>query len=99
MNMTKERFFDLFLKELEQRTEMHSYYKFLEQADYFDFRKNYFLERLGYIEKNIRKSTGLIWDCGCGYGTTAIFLAMNGIKTHGTTLEFYYDVLKKRLDY
>ncbi len=94
--MTPEQFFDLFLLELEQHPEMHSYYKFLGNAQSFTFRKNYFLERLRYIAKHVNNPTQAIWDCGSGYGTTCLFLAMNGIATHGTTLEFYYETVQKR---
>jgi SAM-dependent methyltransferase len=97
--MSPEDFFALFLKELEQRKEMHHYYKFLQNDDSFHFRKNYFLERLRYIAKHINDPSKLVWDCGCGYGTTALFLAMNGIRTEGTTLEFYYDTVQKRREY
>lgn len=99
MEMSPERFFDLFLIELEQRAEMHAYYKFLADSKSFHFRKNYFLERLRYIAQNVNDPTKLVWDCGCGYGTTALFLAMNGIKTKGTTLEFYFDIVQKRYEY
>ena len=79
---------------------MQPYYKFLGKASSFQFRKNYFLERLRYIESHLRSAAGqAIWDCGCGYGTTAIFLALNGIAVHGTTLEFYFPVIQKRLDF
>lgn len=97
--MTPEHFFELFLKELEQREEMHRYYKFLGKASSFHFRKNYFLERLRYISRQVKDPSMKVWDCGSGYGTTALFLAMNGIKTHGTTLEFYYETVAKRYDY
>jgi len=40
-----------------------------------------------------------IWDCGCGYATTQIFLAMNGIPSRGTTLEFYFKEIPSRLEY
>jgi len=40
-----------------------------------------------------------IWDCGSGYGTTCLFLAMNGIRTIGTTLEFYFETVNKRKEY
>ncbi|MFA6059201.1 MAG: class I SAM-dependent methyltransferase [Taibaiella sp.] len=99
MRMTPEHFFELFLKELEQREEMHRYYKFLGKASSFHFRKNYFLERLRYIAKQINDPAKTVWDCGSGYGTTGLFLAMNGIKTHGTTLEFYYESVAKRYEY
>lgn len=99
MHMTPEHFFELFLKELEQREEMHRYYKFLGKESSFHFRKNYFLERLRYIAKQIQDPALSVWDCGSGYGTTCLFLAMNGIKTHGTTLEFYFDTVAERYAY
>jgi SAM-dependent methyltransferase len=99
MQMTPERFFELFLKELEERGEMHRYYKFLDNTSSFDFRKNYFLERLRYVAHHINEPSKLVWDCGSGYGTTCLFLAMNGIRSHGTTLEFYYETVAKRYDY
>lgn len=94
--MTAEQFFELLLIELKDRPEMHSYYKFLGDQKSFAFRKNYFLERLKYIEQQITKKEAIIWDCGSGYGTTCLFLAMNGIAAHGTTLEFYYETVQKR---
>jgi len=97
--MTPENFFELFLKELEHRDEMHRYYKFLGKSSSFHFRKNYFLERLRYIDQQINNPEKLVWDCGSGYGTTCLFLAMNGIKAHGTTLEFYYETVAKRYEY
>lgn len=99
MQMTPEHFFELFLKELEQREEMHRYYKFLGKASSFHFRKNYFLERLRYIARFVDDPSQQVWDCGSGYGTTGLFLAMNGIRVHGTTLEFYYETVSKRYDY
>jgi SAM-dependent methyltransferase len=99
MQMSPEHFFELFLKELEQREEMHRYYKFLGKASSFHFRKNYFLERLRYISSQIKDPSKSVWDCGSGYGTTCLFLAMNGISTHGTTLEFYYETVAKRYEY
>lgn len=102
--MLPEQFFELLLKELEIHTEMQPYYKFLGDKSSWHFRRNYFLQRLRYIQKYMvdgRKPGDdiTIWDCGSGYGTTCLFLAMNGIKTHGTTLEFYYDTVQKRIEY
>ena len=98
--MQPEQFFELMLKELEVHTEMQPYYKFLGKQSSWHFRRNYFLQRLRYIWKQIADKKDLsIWDCGSGYGTTCLFLAMNGIKTHGTTLEFYYDTVQKRKEY
>ncbi len=96
--MTPEAFFDLFLQELKDQPEMYGYYKFLTDEASFGFRKNYFLQRLRYIAD---KTAALppdarIWDCGSGYGTTALFLAMNGRAVWGTTLEFYYRFIEAR---
>lgn len=98
--MQPEQFFELMLKELEVHTEMQPYYKFLGKKTSLHFRRNYFLERLRYIQQHIGSNRDIsIWDCGSGYGTTCLFLAMNGIRTHGTTLEFYYDMVQKRKEY
>lgn len=102
--MSPEQFFELLLKELEVHTEMQPYYKFLGKQSSWHFRRNYFLQRLRYIHKYLveGKAKGKelsIWDCGCGYGTTCLYLAMNGIATHGTTLEFYYETVEKRKKY
>lgn len=102
--MSPEQFFELMMKELEVHTEMQPYYKFLGDQSSWHFRRNYFLERLRYIHRYIVAGAAngarpAIWDCGCGYGTTCLYLAMNGIATHGTTLEFYYDTIQKRKEY
>ncbi len=98
--MQPEQFFELMVKELEVHTEMQPYYKFLGKKSSWHFRRNYFLQRLRYIQQHIAtKRDAVIWDCGSGYGTTCLFLAMNGIKSHGTTLEFYYDTVQKRKEY
>jgi SAM-dependent methyltransferase len=102
--MQPEQFFELMIKELEVHSEMQPYYKFLGKPSSWHFRRNYFLERLRYIQKHLvtGNTTGkapAIWDCGCGYGTTCLFLAMNGIATYGTTLEFYFETVKKRKAY
>lgn len=102
--MSPEEFFELLVKELEIHTEMQPYYKFLGKPSSWHFRRNYFLQRLRYIQQHItgrhkEKEDFAIWDCGSGYGTTCLFLAMNGIKTHGTTLEFYYETVQKRKEY
>ena len=55
--------------------------------------------RLEYIQDHLPDKNASVWDCGCGYGTTAIFLALNGYKVHGTTLEFYFKHIPKRLEY
>ena len=97
--MSPERFFELFLEELKERPDMYHYYKFLENPDTLNFRKNYFLERLRYVADIVNDPSKSVWDCGCGYGTTCLFLAMNGIASHGTTLEFYNEHISKRYAY
>jgi SAM-dependent methyltransferase len=100
--MVVEAFFKLFLEELRQNKNMQQYYKFLNSGNSFNFRKNYFVQRLSYIADCVRKNTKPelnIWDCGCGYGTTCLFLAMNGYKVYGSTLEFYIDQIENRKQY
>lgn len=100
--MTPEKFWELFLDELcnKESTPMHSYYKFAKSSISFEFRKSYFMRRLDYIYKNIIVKDHIVWDCGCGYGTTGLFLAMNGIRTVGYTIEpFFYNLIFGRFDY
>lgn len=97
--MTVEEFFDLFLKELEQNPNLRSYYKFLNSSSSFEFRKAYFTQRLEYILQHAGSKSQKIWDCGCGYGTTDIFLAINGYEVFGSTLEFYYKEIPPRLEF
>lgn len=97
--MTSTEFFELFLRELQSSPKLRGYYKFLEDKKSFEFRKYYFLKRLQFVERNILQNPGFVWDCGCGYGTQCLFLAMNGIQSSGSTLEFYYDSIKKRKEY
>jgi SAM-dependent methyltransferase len=96
--MTVEEFFTLFQNELSENKNLQKYYKFLNDPIRFEFRKAYFCQRLQYIIDNI-DSNARIWDCGCGYGTTGIFLSLNGIKSEGTTLEFYFKEIPTRLDF
>lgn len=103
--MTPEQFFEYFMQELNELPALYHYYKFHTSPKSFGFRKNYFLERLRYIDMQIKtyqadQTTPIsIWDCGCGYGTTCLYLAMNGIATYGSTLEFYYPYIEKRKKY
>jgi SAM-dependent methyltransferase len=101
--MTSEQFFKIFLEELAQLPELYHYYKFLENTKRFEFRKSYFIQRLDYVLAQVKakdpQKTLAIWDCGCGYGTTCLFLAMNGYKSYGTTLEFYFPFIEKRKKY
>jgi SAM-dependent methyltransferase len=99
--MTVEEFFKLFIDELKDNKTLWPYYKFLENSNQsvYNFRKYYFLQRLRYIQNQIVKNNSKIWDCGCGYGTTAIFLTLNGFEVYGNTLEFYHEQIEKRLNY
>ncbi|MCL1850037.1 MAG: class I SAM-dependent methyltransferase [Bacteroidetes bacterium] len=97
--MNVDVFFELFLKELQEMPAMWHYYKFLNNKSSFEFRKAYFVQRLQYVANQITDRNSTIWDCGCGYGTTALFLAMNGFRVYGTTLEFYFDEIEKRKNY
>ena len=52
-------------------------------------------EVIKYSKGNVK-----IWDCGCGLGTTSLFLAMNNIQVHGTTIgEHYEKEIPKRKEY
>lgn len=97
--MTVDQFFSLFLKELEQNKNLQHYYKFLENQQRFEFRKAYFCQRLEYILQSLPDKNARILDCGCGYGTTGIFLALNGYKVEGLTLEFYHQEIASRMKY
>jgi SAM-dependent methyltransferase len=97
--MTVNQFFELFYQELEHHPVLWHYYKFHSDHKSLEFRKAYFCQRLTYIYNAVENHKGQIWDVGCGYGTTAIFLALNGYKVHGTTLEFYYKEIPQRLQF
>lgn len=99
MKMTVEQFFEHFIEELKENEDLHYYYKYLENPAKFEYRKAYFCQRLQYIADHINDPNLRIWDCGCGFGTTAIFLSINGFASHGTTLEHYIHQIPKRLEY
>ncbi|HEX6334663.1 MAG TPA: methyltransferase domain-containing protein [Flavisolibacter sp.] len=94
--MTVERFFELFLEELKENRDLTAYYKFLEDPRKMAFRKAYFCQRLQYVSEHVGGTRQDIWDCGSGYGTTALFLALNGYRVYGNTLEFYFRHLDAR---
>lgn len=94
--MTVAQFFELFLEELKTNKNLWAYYKFLTDPKKLLFRKAYFCQRLQYVIDHIGSKQQVIWDCGCGFGTTALFLAMNGYKVFGTTLEYYFTELENR---
>ncbi|MBI1782154.1 MAG: class I SAM-dependent methyltransferase [Sphingobacteriales bacterium] len=103
--MSPDVFFNLFIEELKNLPELQDYYKFLTSNKKFGFRKNYFLQRLKYIDGTFNRyvethnKKPVIWDCGCGFGTTAFFLAMNGLASYGSTLEYYFPLIEKRRSY
>jgi len=100
MKITVEEFFGLLVAEVRENASLQGYYKFKDSdSSSFYFRKSYFCQRLEYIKNYITENDKLIWDCGCGYGTTAIFLALNGYTVYGSTLEFYYGQIENRLKY
>jgi SAM-dependent methyltransferase len=105
--MSVEQFFSLFLEELKHHPKLREYYKFHEDPAKFPFRKAYFCQRLQYILDQVNAfrpqsqipNPHTLWDCGCGYATTQIFLALNGIPSRGTTLEFYFKEIPQRRHY
>jgi len=97
--MRVEEFFDIFLEELKLHPELRAYYRFLNKESLFEFRKAYFIQRLQYIIDHLDDKSQRIFDLGCGYGTTGFFLALNGYKVYGTTIEYYYEQISKRFDF
>lgn len=97
--MDVERFFELFINEIRKNPALRHYYRFLNKSSLFWFRKAYFCQRLDYIYQHLPPPPAAIWDCGCGYGTTGIFLALNGYNIYGNTLEYYYNRIPERLKY
>lgn len=99
--MLKEEFYQYLCEELHQNSSLYPYYKLINgSVAQKQFRKAYFLQRLGYLDQYIDLSKNpTIWDCGCGYGTSCLYLAMNGQSTYGTTLEFYADQINHRKDF
>ncbi|MDX1476582.1 MAG: class I SAM-dependent methyltransferase [Saprospiraceae bacterium] len=97
--MRSERFLSLLHKELEVHPELRGYYRFLNDPHKQSFRTAYYLQRLRYIERALPTIGDYVWDCGCGYGTTNFFLALNGIRSFGNTLEYYYEQIPRRREY
>jgi len=95
--MTVEEFLDLFVKELEENSGLRDYFQLIDRERLFLFRKSYLQQRLAFVDKHVQKSGAGIWDVGCGYANASIFLALNGHKVVGSTLEYYYDQLQNRL--
>ena len=96
--MQKEEFYNHLCDELRQNRSLYPYYKLTDGSVRQQlFRKAYFMQRLAYVDQYVDISTKpFIWDCGCGYGSTCLYLAMNGQPTYGTTLEFYAEQIAQR---
>ena len=97
--MRAEAFFSLLLQELETHPALKGYYRFLNDSRTRAFRTAYYLQRLKYIEAQLPSLGKFVWDCGCGYGTTNFFLALNGIRSFGNTLEYYFAEIPQRKEY
>ena len=97
--MEVSEFLALFLKELSVNTRLNEYYRLAPGSRRFLFRKAYLQQRLEYIKRHVPSESCNIWDAGCGYGTTSIFLALNGHRVKGTTLEYYYNEIEGRKEF
>lgn len=94
--MDIEHFIIILEEELKENQDLKKYYRFLNNKRLYQFRKAYFQQRLEYIARAIGNKDAAIWDCGCGYGTTGFFLALNGFNVYGTTIEYYIDLIGER---
>jgi SAM-dependent methyltransferase len=94
--MEISHFISILEDELKENPDLRNYYRFLKNKNRYLFRKAYFQQRLEYIAGMINDREADIWDCGCGYGTTGFFLALNGFKIYGTTIEYYIDLIGER---
>ncbi len=97
--MNLDKFFSLLEEELRVNKELTGYHRVINSEKLYEFRKAYIKQRLQYVLDHVEGENALIWDVGCGFGTTSILLALNGHRVVGTTLEYYYDGIAKRLDY
>jgi SAM-dependent methyltransferase len=97
--MNLQEFFEIFTRELETNPDLRGYYRLLDHPGRFLWRKAYLEQRLQYVSDHLPDTGCSIWDVGCGYGTTAIYACLNGHQVLGTTLEFYFDQIRRRIDY
>jgi len=97
--MKLEFFFNLLEQELKQNPALTKYHKFINNKYLYHFRKSYVEQRFNYLLRNTDKENAVIWDVGCGYGTTGFFLASKGFEVVCTTIEYYFDKINSRLQY
>ncbi len=98
MSISVSQFYDLLIEELKIYPQLQGYYRFLNDPKKELWRKAYFVQRLEYIAQHINGRKN-VWDIGCGYGTTGIFLALNGHEVHGSTLEYYFKEIPERISF
>jgi 2-polyprenyl-3-methyl-5-hydroxy-6-metoxy-1,4-benzoquinol methylase len=97
--MKVEEFFQNLVTEIETNSNLQGYYRFGNKDSRFLFRKSYYCQRLQFVVNQLNDTNMRVWDCGCGYGTTGIFLALNGFKVFGTTIEYYFEEINDRHSY
>jgi SAM-dependent methyltransferase len=105
--LNTQQFFDLFEKEISTHEHSDSYsikdyYKFVGKGIRNYWRKIYLRQRLEFIDSQILSNSDKnisVWDVGCGFGTSSLFLAMNNIKSTGLTLEGFHKIIPKRKKY
>lgn len=97
--MNVEEFLDLFIRELEYNKSLRNYYRLIDSSMSFHFRKAYLHQRLSYVDRFVTLANANIWDIGCGYANTSLYLTLKGHTVSGTTLEYYYDQIQLRLEY
>lgn len=97
INMSVDKFFNILVKEMNDNAELRDYHRLFKNPSFFELRKAYFCQRLNFLIDNIQDNTQNVWDLGCGFGTTSFFLAMNNIRSHGTTIgDHYFSGITKR---
>ncbi|MDD3012733.1 MAG: class I SAM-dependent methyltransferase [Candidatus Gastranaerophilales bacterium] len=95
--MSVDNFFEILIKEMDENKELRDYHRLFKNPSFFELRKAYFCQRLRFLIDQIKDPNVNVWDLGCGHGTTSFFLAMNGIKSHGTTIgDHYFTGISKR---
>lgn len=97
--MTVKEFFSLFEKELHSNKELTDYHRVINSPKLYHFRRAYIEQRLNFVLNQISKPKSVIWDVGCGFGTTSILLALNGHEVLGTTLEYYFEEINERIKF